>query len=75
MTEPQGDVVRTREDLRRAAMTAVGGMQAVAGFLRDRDDLSREHIEGVLDDVWRKLNAVAEATPSFDPTGSERWPR
>lgn len=75
MTEDLGEAVRTREELRRAAMSAVGGMQAVAGFLRDRDDLGREYIENTVEDIWRKLNAVAEATPSFDPTGSERWPR
>jgi hypothetical protein len=52
------------------AMSVVGGLQAVAGFLRDRDDLSRERIAEMIECDWQKLNTAAEATPSiYGPEG------
>lgn len=68
--ESPGDVLVSREELRTAAMGNVGRLQAVVGFLRDRDDLSREWLADKLEEDWRKLNKVAEATPSlYGPNG------
>jgi hypothetical protein len=68
--ESPGDVLTSREDLLSAAHGAIGSMQAVSGFLRDRDDLSREYIAAVLEDTWRKLCEVADATPTiYGPNG------
>lgn len=70
--ESPGDVLVSREELRRAAMSATGGMQAIVGFLQERDDLSREWLADKLEEVWRELNAKAEATPSmYGPQGRE----
>lgn len=70
MSESPGDVVVSRENLLSAAMGAVGGLQAVVGFLRDRDDLDRDRIADMVEETWRKLNAAAEATPSlYGPNG------
>jgi hypothetical protein len=69
-SESPGDVLVSREELRCAAMKAVGNAQAIVGFLRDRDDLTREQLADLLEENWRKLNAAAEATPSlYGPNG------
>lgn len=69
--ESPGDVLVSRQKLRQEAMGAVGRMQALVSFLRDRDDLSREFIADKLEEDSSSLNAVAEATPSIYYPGEE----
>lgn len=63
--ESPGDVLTSREDLRKAAMQTVGRLQAVVGFLRDRDDLGRDELAEMLESDWRALSEAADRTPSM----------
>jgi hypothetical protein len=68
--ESLGDVLVSRENLRKEAMGTVGRLQALVEFLRDREDLSRDRLADMAEEDWRKLDAAAEATPSpYGPNG------
>lgn len=73
-SESPGDILVSRDDLRREAMGVVGCMQALEGFLRDRDDLSRERLADMMERDWRRLNDAAEKVPPLNPAGDRGEP-